>query len=128
MLAATASNILNLSPYIQMALNIGSLCVMLYALKKFIGTPHDDMLARVAKAEQRLDKVENSLNLNWEGFRDHKASNNESFEVIQQCLLALIDFEISYCIHTQYGEGDNEKDIKDLEEAKQMLRKHLSKR
>lgn len=128
MSAAAVSSILTFSPYIQMVLNIGSLVVMLYALKKFIGTPHDDMLARVGKIEVRLEKVENSLNLSWEGFRDHKASNNESFEVIQQCLLALIDFEISYCIHTQYGEGEDSKDIKDLEEAKQMLRKHLSKR
>lgn len=122
------NNILSISPYIQLALNLGSLIVMLYALKKFIGTPQDDMLARVGKIEARLDKAESSLNLNWEGLRDHKEDNNESFEVIQSCLLALIDFEISYCIHTNYGSGANEKDIKDLEEAKQMLRRHLSKR
>lgn len=112
-------DILTIQPYLQMALNIGSITVMLYALKKFLGTPHDDLLSRVVKLERRMDDAEKSLNVNWDEHREQKDTN----EAIQNAVLAIVDFELTFCSHAGY-----DIDTTDLEEAKRILRKHLAKK
>lgn len=115
----TNVNLLDIQPYLQMILNIGSIIVMLYALKKFLGTPHDDLLSRVATLEKRMDDAEKSLNTNWTDHREQKETN----EAIQSSVLAIVDFELTFCSHAGY-----DIDTTDLEEAKRILRQHLAKK
>ena len=112
-------NLLDIQPYLQMILNIGSIVVMLYALKKFLGTPHDDLLSRVVTLERKFEEIEKSLNFNWDEHRAQKETN----EAIQNSVLAIVDFELTFCSHAGY-----DIDTTDLEEAKRILRKHLAKK
>lgn len=119
MIALTNINILEIQPYLQMFLNIGSIVVMLYALKRFLGSPHDDLLSRVVTLEGKMNEVEKSLNVNWDNHREQKETN----EAIQNSVLAIVDFELTFCSHAGY-----DIDTTDLEEAKKILRKHLAKK
>ena len=104
-------------PYLQTAVSFCTLIGLLYAFKKFLGTPHATLDARVTKLEIEQNEIKQSLLQGNDRFRNQ----NTTLEVIQKCLLALIDFELSYCSHTDYNE-----DISDLQEAKKLLRNHLS--
>lgn len=106
-------------PYMDMFIKVCNIIALLYAFYKFTKKPGDDILTRLSKIEVKLDEMERSLNRSWEEHRAQKETN----EVMQNCVLALIDFELSYCIHTNYAE-----DTSDLEEAKTLLRTHLSKK
>ena len=46
---------------------------------------------------------------------------NDTNEVFINCMLAFIDFELSYCSHTDY------KYTEDLDKAKDTLRRHLAR-
>ena len=66
----------------------------------------------------QIREVKDSLREGNDRFRDQSKTN----EVMQTCMLALIDFELSYCIHSGYD------DTKDLMSAKDILREHLAKK
>ena len=85
-----------LLPVFQLAVSICTLLGMLYAFKKFIERPHDSLESRVIALEIKQ-------------------------KVFINCMLAFIDFELSYCSHTDY------KYTEDLDKAKDTLRKHLAK-
>lgn len=105
-----------LLPYLQTFLAIGNLCIMLYALKTFLSKPHNTLEDRVNEHEVKIKEIETSLLQGNDRFREQETTN----EVMQSCMLALIDFELAYCIHTNYG------DTEDLMRAKTELRKHLA--
>lgn len=105
-----------LLPYLQTFLAIGNLCIMLYALKTFLSKPHNTLEDRVNEHEIKIKEIETSLLQGNDRFREQETTN----EVMQSCMLALIDFELAYCIHTNYG------DTEDLMRAKTELRKHLA--
>lgn len=108
-----------ISPYIDMLLKLLNVIALLYAFYKFTRKPGEDIVTRLAKIESKLDEMERSLNNSWNEHRAQKDTN----EVMQNCVLALIDFELSYCIHTNYAE-----DTSDLEQAKNTLRNHLARK
>lgn len=108
-----------ISPYIDMLLKLLNVIALLYAFYKFTRKPGEDIVTRLVKIEAKLEEMERSLNSSWAEHRTQKNTN----EVMQNCVLALIDFELSYCIHTNYAE-----DTSDLEEAKSILRNHLAKK
>ncbi len=114
----------------QILLSIGNLCIMAYAFKKFLAKPQETLTERVdsceeniksleIKMEENLRIVDRSLKLGNDEFRIMK----ETSKVLQTCVLALIEFELSYCSHTEY-----QGDIKDLEKAKAALHDYLSKK
>lgn len=114
----------------QILLSIGNLCVMVYAFKKFLAKPQETLAEKVEnceenirnleiKMEENLRIVDRSLKLGNDEFRIMK----ETSKVLQTCVLALIEFELSYCSHTGYV-----GDIKDLEKAKSALHEFLSKK
>lgn len=76
------------------------------------------MEQRVSVAEIKIKEIEASLLQGNDRFREQESTN----EVMQSCMLALIDFELAYCIHTSYEDTD------DLMKAKTELRKHLSRK
>ena len=105
-------------PYLQLFMNIGTICVMVYTLVKFLGKPHTNLETRVTACEVELKDIKQSLLQGNDRFREQETTN----EVMQSCMLALIDFELAYCIHTSY------EDTEDLMRAKTELRKHLARK
>lgn len=85
-------------------------------IKKNADAPIKELEARVTALEIEQKEFKQSLLQGNDRFRDNETTN----EVMQSCMLALIDFELSYCIHTGYT------DTEDLMRAKTELRKHLA--
>lgn len=117
-------NVTSVLPYFQTFLAFCNICVMLWVFRNFLRKPHDtldakisDMKKQILSLELKLQEVERSLDLGNDGFREQRETNR----VMQNCMLALIDFELSYCSHTNYTE-----DTTDLLEAKKILRDHLA--
>lgn len=110
--------ITGLLPYLQTFLAIGNLVIMLWALKTFLTKPHNSLDSRVTAIEVDIKEIKQSLLQGNDRFREQETTN----EVMQSCMLALIDFELAYCIHTSY------EDTEDLVQAKTELRKHLARK
>jgi hypothetical protein len=83
-----------ISPYLDMLLKLFNIIALIYAFYKFTRKPGEDIVTRLAKIEAKLEEMERSLNSSWVEHRAQKDTN----EVMQNCVLALIDFELSYCI------------------------------
>ena len=111
-------NIQSVMSILQLILTCGNLCVMAYALSKFLNRPHDTLEKRVTNLEVRVDEVEDSLKQGNDRFREL----NTTSEVLINSILALIEFEIQYC----YTE---DKPISaGLEKAKNALNGFLARR
>lgn len=109
----------------QLILSFGNICIIGYAFVKFLNKPHDTLETKHEELKRRVDEhdvkfkeVEESLHQGNDKFRKQDDIN----EVFINCMLAFIDFEMAYCTATGY------KDIEDLGNAKQTLRKYLAKR
>ena len=102
----------------QTLLTFGNLCIMAYAFSKFLSKPHDTLEQRVHNLEVKLDEVLDSLKQGNDRFREQTTTN----EVIINSVLALIEFEMQYCLteHKEMSSG--------LKEAKSDLNKFLSRR
>lgn len=103
---------------IQLILSIGQLVIMGYALTKFLAKPHNDLNSRVTKLEVRVEDVEKSLKYGNDKFREQSKTN----EIIIHSVLALIEFEMQYCLteHKEMSSG--------LSKAKDDLHNFLSNR
>lgn len=104
-------------PIFQLLVSICTLFGMLYAFKKFLDKPHDTLEARVIALELKQKENEQKLLLGNDRFKKQDDTN----EVFINCMLAFIDFELSYCSHTDY------KYTEDLDKAKDTLRRHLAR-
>lgn len=109
--------IANILQILQLLVSVFTLIGMLYAFKKFLEKPHDTLEARVITLELKQKETDQKLVQGSDKFKKQDDSN----EVFINCMLAFIDFELSYCSHTDY------KYTEDLDEAKATLRKHLAK-
>ena len=105
-------------PILQMVLATGNICVLAYALFKFLNRPHDTLEDRVNAHDVEIREIKASLLQGNDRFREQEDTN----EVLIRSVLALIEFEISYCL-TEHTEPS-----KDLERAKEDLHSYLSKR
>ena len=89
------------------------------ALKVMKETPFKTLSDKVVEEhEVRIGKIESSLFLGNDRFREQEATN----EVLLRSILALVEFEIQYCI------TEGKPISKDLEKAKDDLHGFLSKR
>lgn len=109
----------------QLLLSFGNICIIGYAFVKFLNKPHDtleskheELVKRVDEHDMKFKEVIESLHQGNDKFR----KQNDINEVFINCMLAFIDFEMAYCSATGY------KDLEDLDNAKQTLRKYLAKR
>ena len=107
--------LLALSPSVLALVN---LFLMLYALTKFIKKPHDSLNDRVTVLEVEVKELKAIQKYDNKKFRELIATN----EVIIKSTLALIEFEIQYCL------TENKQPTKELEDAKVDLHRFLSKR
>ena len=86
------------------------------AMTKNADAPQKLLEERVKVLEVKVGEHERSLQSGRDEFREQRETN----EVMQTCILALIDFELSYIMHTNYNE-----DVTDLTDARDVLRRHL---
>ena len=105
-------------PILQMVLAFGNICVLGYALIKFLNRPHDTLETRVATLELEIKETKQSLHQGNDRFREQESTN----EVLIHSVLALIEFEIQYCL-TEHKEMS-----KDLEKAKEDLHSYLARK
>lgn len=105
-------------PYLQLILAFMNVCVLIFAFYKFLNKPRTNFDERLTIIEHKVEEINRSLLCGNDRFREQDDTN----EVMQSCMLALIDFELSYCIHTSYN------DTEDLMKAKDKLRGHLSRK
>lgn len=87
-------------------------------LKNLKDSPFKALSGKVEEHEVRIGKIESSLLLGNDRFREQEATN----EVLLRSILALVEFEIQYCL------TENKPISKDLEKAKDDLHAFLSKR
>lgn len=107
-----------LLPILQILLSIGNLCILGYALLKFLNKPHNALEARVLALETEMAANKVSL-----AQKDNRFKNQDEVnKVIIHSLLALIEFEIQYCL-TEHKDLSNS-----LEQAKNNLHNFLSNR
>ena len=111
-------NVSAILPVLQMILAAGNICVLAYALFKFLNKPHDTLEDRVNAHDIEIREIKASLLQGNDRFREQENTN----EVLLKSILALIEFEIQYCI-TEHKEPS-----KDLVRAKDDLHNYLSKR
>ncbi len=105
-------------PVLQMILSFGNICVLAYTLFKFLNRPHDTLEERVNMHDVEIKDIKNALHQGNDRFREQDDTN----EVLIHSVLALIEFEIQFCL-TEHKEPS-----KDLERAKDDLHSYLSKR
>lgn len=102
----------------QIFISFANICILLYALYKFLNKPHDTLEQRVISIETEVKDIKESLHQGNDRFRNQEDTN----EVLIHSVLALIEFEIQYCL-TEH------KDMsKDLEKAKEDLHSYLARK
>ena len=112
-------------PVLQMILAFGNICVLGYALVKFLNKPHDTLETRVATLELEFMETKQSLHQGNDRFRDldkEIEKQDKTNSVLIHSVLALIEFEIQYCL-TEHKEMS-----KDLEKAKDDLHNYLAQK
>lgn len=111
-------NVTDILPFFQLILAFGNICVLGYALYKFMNKPHDTLEDRVNAHDVEIKEIKSSLLQGNDRFREQEDTN----EVLLRSLLALIEFEIQYLLQ------ENKPISRDLEKAKDDLHNFLSKR
>lgn len=109
----------------QLLLAVCNLSIMIYALSKFIKKPHDKLIDRIIALEVQMEELKDSLKQGNDRFRDHSMRFEKQYdtnEVLIRSVLALIEFEMQYCIEEKKGLSSG------LAEAKKDLDKFLSRR
>lgn len=109
----------------QLLLAVCNLSIMIYALSKFIKKPHDKLIDRIIALEVQMEELKDSLKQGNDRFRDHAMRFEKQYdtnEVLIRSVLALIEFEMQYCIEEKRGLSSG------LAEAKKDLDKFLSRR
>ena len=110
-------------PVLQTILAFGNICVLGYALMKFLNKPHNTLEDKVNDHETQIREIKQSLHQGNDRFREDEErleTHEETFGVILHALLALIEFEIQYCY-------EEKKPItEELKRAKDDLHSYLS--
>lgn len=108
--------------YIMMAmqflLTLGNVCIMMYAFRVFLRKPQTSLEERVAVLEAKVTDQEKSLSKGNERFQNH----DRAIEVIIHSIMALIEFEVQYCI------SERKPMSEELKDAKEDLHSFLAKR
>lgn len=109
---------INILPYLQVILTFGNICVLAYALFRFLNRPHDTLEDRVNTHEVEIKEIRQSLLQGNDRFREQEDTN----EVLIRSVFALIEFEVHYC------ETEQKPISKNLERAKDDLHDYLAKK
>lgn len=102
-----------------------NLALMFWMFRNFLRRPQDELKARVAALESRTTANEVAIKENRASLKqgnDRFRKQDAAIEVITQNVLALVEFEIEYCL------TEHKTPSAALEEAKKELNKYLSRR
>ena len=108
-------NIQDLSNSLGLIIQLATIVTLIYTLYKFSRKPHDSLEERHNDLEKRVDKHDLK-------FEDHFREQDATNEVLIHSTLALIEFEIQYCLteHKDMSKG--------LEKAKDDLNNYLARK
>ncbi len=95
--------------FLSVILSSANLIVLGYALYKFTRKPHDTLDQRISACEVEIKNIKESLNHGQDKFRDQ----DEAIRVLIHSTLALIEFEIQYCLLEHKDMSDSLKKAKD---------------
>lgn len=116
-------NTQTLLPVLQTILSFMNICVLGYALFKFLNKPHDTLEERInaidvklRELDVKLKEIDTSLKLGNDRFREQEETN----EVLIRSVFALLEFEVHYC------ETEQKPITKNLEKAKDDLHDYLA--
>ena len=102
----------------QIMISCANLCILGYGFYKFLSRPHDNLETRISMLEVEHREMKASLSKGDDRFREQDDTN----EVLIRSSLALIEFEMQYCLIEHKEMTD------DLKQAKKDLREYLSKK
>lgn len=116
-------------PILQLMLATCNLIIIAYGFHKFINKPKDDLNAKIVALESEIRDLKATINVEIKEIKDSLHKGNDNFreqditnEVLIHSVLALIEFEMQYCLveHKEMSEG--------LKQAKKDLNDFLGKR
>lgn len=94
---------------LTLILSGANLCVLGYALFRFTKKPHDTLDQRVTALEVEVKNIKESRDQDQNKFRAH----DESIKVLLHSSLALIEWEIQYCLIEHKEMSESLKKAKD---------------
>lgn len=106
---------------IQIILGVGNIAVMLYALKSFLSKPRISLEEKITELDRRLTVNEHLTEELSKTTADQNADQEEINKMFKSVMLSFVDFEIAYCMHTNY------EFTEDLKKAKAELQDYLTK-
>ncbi len=117
-----------LMQYMDLILKFANIVIIGYAAYRFTKRPHDSLQERITALEDKVEKLDNEVDLRQRDFEQQLRQGNDRFrsisnilEVLLTCTLALINFEVHYC------ESEHKDISEDLEDARKVLNKCLAK-
>lgn len=105
-------------PVLQTVLALCNICVLGYALFKFLNRPHDTLEERVNAHDVEIKEIKASLHQGNDKFREQDETN----EVLIRSVLALVEFEMQYCLTEKKPMSNG------LEKAKESLDNYLARK
>ena len=105
-------------PIAQLVLAVCNIIIIAYGGYKFINKPHDNLKERVDAHDVEIKEIKASLKMGNDRFREQDNTN----EVLIRSTLALVEFEIQYCLTEKKPMSE------DLKKAKEDLHDYLSKK
>ena len=103
-------------PIFQLVLTSANIIILAYAFFKFLNKPQDTLNTRVTLLETELRDIKASIVQGNDKFKEQERTN----ATFKSVMLAFVDFEIAYCLHTNY------EFTEDLMKAKQELQEYVS--
>ena len=107
-----------LLPVLQTVLAFCNICILGYALFKFLNRPHNTLEERVNAHDVEIREIKASLKQGNDRFREQDDTN----EVLIRSVLALVEFEMQYCLTEKKPMSNG------LEKAKENLDNYLAKK
>lgn len=106
----------NILPILQTILVFCNIIVLVYGGYKFLNKPHDKLEERVTTLEVDVKEIKQALKQGNDRFKE----NDDAIKVLIKSTLALIEFEMQYCLveHKEMSTG--------LAKAKEDLNEYLS--
>ena len=105
-------------PVLQTVLAFCNICVLGYALFKFLNRPHNTLEERVNAHDVEIKEIKASLHQGNDKFREQDETN----EVLIRSVLALVEFEMQYCLTEKKPMSNG------LEKAKESLDNYLARK
>ena len=117
-----------ITQYSDLILKLANVIMLGFMFWKFTRKPHENLENRITTLEKKMDELETKNEIRYKDFEQQLRKGNDKFrsiekilEVLLTCSLALINFEVHYC------ETEHKEISEDLEDARKVLNKCLSK-